>query len=58
MMNVGSDDEADAPKRPEAREWKSAGGVYRSIDDEKVEPRRRLSMLAEVLRSLAEFRAK
>ena len=57
MLNVWSDDEADAPKRPEAREWRSSGGVYRTID-EKAEPRRRLSMLAEVLRSLAELRAK
>ena len=57
MLNVWSDDEADSPKRPEAREWRSSGGVYRTID-EKAEPRRRLSMLAEVLRSLAEFRAK
>ena len=57
MLNVWSDDEADAPKRPEAREWRSSGGVYRTID-EKAEPRPRLSMLAEVLRSLAELRAK
>ena len=57
MLNVWSDDEADSPKRPEAREWRSSGGVYRTID-EKAEPRRKLSMLAEVLRSLAELRAK
>ena len=57
MLHVWSDDEADSPKRPEAREWRSSGGVYRTID-EKAEPRRKLSMLAEVLRSLAELRAK
>ena len=57
MLNVWSDDEADSPKRPEAREWRSSGGVYRTID-EKSEPRPRLSMLAAVLRSLAELRAK
>ena len=57
MLNVWSDDEADSPKRPEAREWRSSGGVYRTID-EKAEPRRKLSMFAEVLRSLAELRAK
>ncbi len=57
MSKFWSDDEADSPKRPEAPEWRSSGGVYRTID-EKAEPRRRLSMLAEVLRSLAELRAK
>ena len=57
MATFGSDDEADSPKRLEAREWRSSGGVYRTID-ERTEPRRRLSMLAEVLRSLAEFRTK
>ena len=57
MATFGSDDNGDSPKRLEAREWLSSGGVYRTID-QKVEPRRRLSMLAEVLRSLAEFRTK
>ena len=57
MSKFRSDDETDLPKRLEAREWRSSGGVYRTID-EKTEPRPRLSMLAEVLRSLAEFRTK
>ena len=57
MSKFWSGDEADSPKRPEAHEWRSSGGVYRTID-EKAEPRRRLSMLTEVLRSLAELRAK
>ncbi len=57
MSKFWSEDETDLPKRPAASEWRSSGGVYRTID-EKAEPRRRLSMLAEVLRSLAEFRAK
>ena len=57
MPQFWSDDDIDPPKRLEAREWRSSGGVYRTID-ETAEPRRRLSMLAEVLRSLAELRAK
>jgi hypothetical protein len=57
MAKFWSDDDPDFPKRLAASEWRSSGGVYRAID-EKAEPRRRLSMLAEVLRSLAEFRAK
>ena len=57
MAKFWSDDETDSPKRLASSEWRSSGGVYRTID-EKSEPRRRLSMLAEVLRSLAEFRAK
>ena len=57
MSKFWSNDEADLPKRLEAREWRSSGGVYRTID-ESAEPHRKLSMFAEVLRSLAELRAK
>ena len=57
MSQFWADDETDLPKHLEAREWRSSGGVYRTTDD-KPQPRRRLSLFAEVLRSLAELRAK
>ena len=57
MSKFWSKDETDLPKRFALREWRSSGGVFRNIDD-TAQPRRKLSMLAEVLRSLAELRTK
>ena len=57
MSIFWSNEESDLSKPLASREWRSSGGVYRTID-ETAEPRPRLSMLAEVLRSLAELRAK
>ena len=55
MTKFWSDDDPDFPKRLAASEWRSSGGVYRTID-EKAEPRRRLSVPAAVLRSLPALR--